>query len=448
MRSRVTLSVDANSGGEAIALALSQILQAQQMLPYESWPQPWQRQVEAACGGKVPLYLVLPNTAQELAAVTSLAHQHRWRVMVAGQGTKLGWGALGRDVELVISIQKLNRLIDHAVEDMTVTVEAGMRFADLQLLLVKHRQWLPLDPMYPAQATLGGILATRDAGSLRHRYGSLRDLCLGLHFVRSDGQTAKAGGRVVKNVAGYDLMKLFAGAYGTLGIVTEMTLRVYPLQSASQTILVTGTATAIHEMTHELLQSTLTPVRMDIEVKSYPETLTLLVQFQSLPESVSAQIERIQAMAQERSLTALILTDKVLTDEAASAREADFSPSNDSILCHVGILSAQSVSSLVALRQIAADHSLIMHGRIHAGSGLGQLYLVGSEAAAETVLMKWRSQCEQWGGFLSVLEAPRSLKQSIDVWGYSGSALDAMRKLKEHFDPQGLLNPGRFVSGI
>ncbi len=439
----MTPPADANSKREAIALALSQILQAQQMLPYESWPQIWQRQVEAACGGKVPLYLVSPNTAQELAAVMSLAHQHRWRVLVAGQGTKLGWGALGRDVELVISIQKLNRLIDHAIEDMTVTVEAGMRFADLQLLLAKHRQWLPLDPIYPTQATLGGILATRDAGALRHRYGSLRDLCLGLHFVRSDGQTAKAGGRVVKNVAGYDLMKLFAGAYGTLGIVTEITLRVYPLQSASQTILVTGTATAIDEITHELLQSTLTPVRMDIEVKSHPEALTLLVQFQSLPESVSAQIERVQAMAQARSLTALILTD-----EADSTGEAASDPGNDSILCQVGVLSAQSVSSLVALRQIAADHSLTIYGRIHAGSGLGQLHLVDSEAVAEAVLMKWRSHCEQWGGFLSVLEAPRSIKQCIDVWGYSGSALDAMRKLKEHFDPQGLLNPGRFVSGI
>jgi glycolate oxidase FAD binding subunit len=447
----VPLPADASAWRDAIALALSQIFQAQQMLPYESWPQPWQQQVEAACGGQVPLYWVLPNTVQELAAVMSLAHQHRWCVLVAGQGTKLGWGALGRDVELVISTQKLNGLIDHAVEDMTVTVEAGMRFADLQLLLAKHRQWLPLDPMYPAQATLGGILATKDAGSLRHRYGSLRDLCLGLHFVRSDGQTAKAGGRVVKNVAGYDLMKLFAGAHGTLGIVTEMTLRVYPLQSASQTILVTGTATAIDEITHELLQSTLTPVRMDIAVKSQTETLTLLVQFQSLPESVSAQIERVQAMAQARSLTAVILTSDVDSSrdaESSPGDNLDNNPGNNSMLCQVGILSAQAVSSLVALRQIAADHSLIMYGKIHAGSGLGQLYLVGSEAGAEAVLIKWRSQCEQCGGFLSVLEAPRSIKQNLDVWGYSGSALDAMRKLKEHFDPQGLLNPGRFVSGI
>jgi glycolate oxidase FAD binding subunit len=443
----VTLSADANAWGEAIVPALSQILPAQQILPYESWPESWQQQVKAACGGNVPLHLVLPNTDLELAAVMSLAHRHRWRVLIAGQATKLSWGALGRDVELVVSTRKLNRLIDHAVGDMTVTVEAGIRFTDLQILLAKHRQWLPLDPTYPAQATLGGILATRDAGSLRHRYGSLRDLCLGLSFVRSDGQIAKAGGRVVKNVAGYDLMKLFSGAYGTLGIVTEMTLRLYPMQATSQTILVTGLVTgdaaAIGEMTDELLQSTLTPALMDVEVNSQSELLTLRLQFQSLPESVSAQIERVQTMAQERSLTSTILTD-----DSDLPDQPDLDLSSGSILCQIGVLSAQAVPSLVTLRQIAADYSLAMEGRIHAGSGLGRLCLRVNEAMAEEILLKWRSHCEQSGGFLSVLEAPVFLKQSVDVWGYSGNALAAMRKLKEHFDPHGLLNPGRFVGGI
>jgi glycolate oxidase FAD binding subunit len=439
----VTLSDDANSGCDAIASALSQILQAQQILPYKSWPESLQRQVKASCGGKVPLYLVLPDTDLELAAVMSLAHRHRWRVLVAGQATKLSWGALGRDVELVVSTRNLNRLVDHAVGDMTVTVEAGMRFTDLQILLAEHRQWLPLDPTYPAQATLGGILATRDAGSLRHRYGSLRDLCLGLSFVRSDGQIAKAGGRVVKNVAGYDLMKLFSGAYGTLGIATEMTLRLYPMQATSQTILVRGGAAVIGEMTAELLQSTLTPVMMDVEVNRQSESLTLRLQFQSLPESVSAQIDRIQTMALSRSLTSTILTDEV-----ESSSQADLSSGDGSILCQIGVLSAQAVSSLVALRQIATEYFLEMEGRIHAGSGLGQLRLKVDEATAQDVLTKWRAHCEQSGGFLSVLEAPVFLKQSMDVWGYSGSALAAMRKLKEHFDPYGLLNPGRFIGRI
>jgi glycolate oxidase FAD binding subunit len=416
------------------------------MIPYDSWPELWQQQVTAIGVDNISsLNLVLPHTAAELAAIMSLAYQHRWRVLVAGQASKLSWGALGHKVDLVVSTQKLNRLIDHAVGDMTVTAEAGMRFADLQKLLEKHHQWLPLDPTYPAQATLGGILSTRDAGSLRHRYGSLRDLCLGLSFVRSDGQLAKAGGRVVKNVAGYDLMKLFSGAYGTLGIVTEVTLRLYPMQPASGTILVLGKPGAMGEMADELLQSTLTSVMMDIEVSGQTEDLTLSMQFQSLPESVSAQIEHVQALAQERSLTSLLLTDTADTPSEADSTLDDHSIS---ILCQVGVLSAQAVSSLADLRNIATEQTLAMKGRIHVGSGLGQLHLSGQETAVKEVLMKWRSRCEQSGGFLSILEAPNSIKQSMDVWGYSGNALGAMRKLKERFDPQGLLNPGRFVGGI
>jgi glycolate oxidase FAD binding subunit len=434
---------------DAIAQALSLALPDQQPIPYDLWPETLQKQVATACGGDAQaLAMVLPRSAVELAAVMSLAHRHRWRVLIAGQATKLSWGALGRDIDLVVGTRKLDRLIDHAVGDMTVTVEAGMRFADLQMLLAKHRQWLPLDPTYPAQATLGGILATRDAGSLRHRYGSLRDLCLGLSFVRSDGQMAKAGGRVVKNVAGYDLMKLFSGAYGTLGILTEMTLRLYPMLAASGTISVTGNAAAICEMTDELLQSTLTPVMLDLSLESQTEALTLSVRFQSLPESVSAQIDQVQAMAQGRSLSAV-----VLTDEPDPLAQTNSPLSYGSILCQVGVLSAQAVSTLTDLRNIAAEHSLVMQGRIHAGSGLGHLRLMGDETAIQAgpiqdVLERWRSRCEQSSGFLSILEAPTAVKQSMDAWGYSGNALDAMRKLKEHFDPQGLLNPGRFVGGI
>ena len=121
---------------------------------------------------------------------------------------------------------------------------------------------------------------------------------------------------------------------------------------------------------------------------------------------------------------------------------------SDPIRCQVGVLSAQTVESLMAFRKVAADHGLTMAGRIHAGSGLGVLWLSGSDAAAREVLLRWRACCEDADGFLTILEAPVALKQSLDVWGYSGNALAAMRSLKEHFDPQELLNPGRFIGGI
>ncbi len=421
------------------APVLVPILSPEQVMPAQAWPELWQRQVRLACTD-IPNVLVLPHTTAELAAAVTLAQQQGWRMLIAGQASKLSWGDLAQGVGLIVSTQRLNRLVDHAIGDMTVTVEAGMRFADLQALLAKHRQWLPLDPAYPDQATLGGILATRDAGSLRHRYGSLRDLCLGLSFVRADGQIAKAGGRVVKNVAGYDLMKLFSGAYGTLGIVTEMTLRTYPTLLEAGVVTVTGRAKPIAALTQELLQSTLTPVQLDVLVESQTEDLTLLVQFQSLPESVAAQTAAVEMLAQALSLSAS-------THSAQLVQEEESSDLLDPIRCQVGVLSVQTVESLVAFRKLAVDHNLRMQGRIHAGSGLGVLSLSGSEAARE-VLMGWRSCCEDADGFLTVLEAPVSLKQSLEVWGYSGNALAAMRALKTHFDPQGLLNPGRFVGKI
>ncbi|MEY2859424.1 MAG: hypothetical protein RLZZ74_3737, partial [Cyanobacteriota bacterium] len=186
-----------------------------------------------------PIYLIFPQTIEALAKIVKQAAQQKWRILICGNASKINWGKITQDIQLVVSTQKYDRLIEHAVGDLTVTVEAGMKLADLQSKLRSHQQFLPLDSAY-GDATLGGIVATADAGSWRQRYGGVRDLLLGLSFVRADGEIAKAGGRVVKNVAGYDLMKLFTGAYGSLGIITQLTFRLYPWITTSQTMLLTG----------------------------------------------------------------------------------------------------------------------------------------------------------------------------------------------------------------
>ncbi|MGB8703297.1 MAG: FAD-binding oxidoreductase [Thermosynechococcaceae cyanobacterium] len=428
---------------DAIAQTLTAELPDETVLPFADWSPDWQVQAKAAYPDAQSLGMVAPQTVAHLSKVMTLVHRNHWQVLVAGQGSKLGWGALARQADLLVSTRHMNRLTDHAIADMTVTVGAGMRFADLQTLLAQQHQWLPLDPSHPHQATLGGILATRDAGSLRHRYGSLRDLCLGLTLVRADGQVAKAGGRVVKNVAGYDLMKLLTGSFGTLGIVAEMTLRVYPLPEACSTMLIQGEPAAIAPLTADLLRSTLTPAAVDIlTAETDPAEIILAIQFQSLPEGVAAQIERVQAMTQ-----ALEVQVKVQT-ETAAAQEWPQTSEETQILCQIGVLAAQAVASLRDLQRCAADHGVALQGRIHAGSGLGKLRLVSHETDDVPLLTQLRSRCEQAGGFLSVLEAPTDLKKRFEVWGYSGNALDAMHKLKKQFDPQGLLNPGRFVGGI
>jgi glycolate oxidase FAD binding subunit len=397
--------------------------------------------------------IAYPHTAAALAAVVAADRQH---LLPCGTGSKLHWGGLvgGQKQEekrplLLVSTERLNRLIDHAVGDLTVTVEAGMRFADLQTTLAKAGQFLAIDPTYPDCATIGGIVATADTGSLRQRYNSVRDMLLGLSFVRADGQFAKAGGRVVKNVAGYDLMKLFTGSYGTLGIITQVTFRVYPLPETSQTIVLSGAASAIAQATQTLLSSALTPACADVLSESVAAELAIVgtalaVRFQSIAASVQEQSQRLTDVGQVLGLNSTTFSgadDTALWQRLQKYMTAD--NQTDAITCKIGIRPSDAVDLLTTLKDFAIAP---WFGQIHTASGLGRLALNG--ATPPETLLKMRSFCQVKGGFLSLLQAPIVVKQAIDVWGYDGNAMPLMRQLKQQFDPDNRLSPHRFVGGI
>ncbi len=399
-----------------------------------------------------PLTVVAPRTTSDLAKAIALAYQHQWRSLVLGQGSKLGWGQPAPHIDLGITTCHLNHCIDYAIADMTVTVEAGMTLTDLQTKLGQQRQWLPIDPAYPEIATLGGIVATRDTGSLRHRYGGIRDLLLGLTFVRSDGEVAKAGGRVVKNVAGYDLMKLFTGSFGTLGILTELTFRVYPIPEQSGTVLLHGPSEAIGAIAQQIQSSTLTPTVLDLRVgldtPSQPEHLTLILRFQSLAAGVAAQVEQIQTWAIAQPVQIEVLRDVAENQWWQTQSQQLWQTVSRQVLCKIGGLPAQAANLLSQLQKASIALGLQLQGRIHRGSGLGQIWLQGDPAVLVQGVPQLRQHCEQAGGFLSILEAPIAVKTQLEVWGYQGNALNAMQILKHKFDPQHILNPGRFVGGL
>lgn len=390
------------------------------------------------------IYLVFPPTVSSLAAIVREAHQQQWRLLICGNGSKLDWGGITQKIQLVISTQKCDRLMEHAVGDLTVTVEGGMKLQDLQKQLSKHQQFLPLDPAYPQEATIGGIIATANTGSWRQRYGGIRDLLLGISFIRADGKIAKAGGRVVKNVAGYDLMKLFTGAYGTLGIISQATFRTYPLPPASKTLLLSGKETDIAQVSQIIRNSGLTPTALDLLSASVIKQLNLgtnlglAVRFQSIPASVTQQATQIQDWAQQYNLTAHSYQDREETELWQTLKKIIYLNDEKSIICKLGILP----NAAVKLMQQLHDETKAI---IHAGSGLGQLHLT-SEAVAE--ISQLRSLLGQDQGFLTILSAPLDVKQQLDVWGYQGNALDTMNKIKNQFDPQNILNPGRFVGNI
>ncbi len=411
--------------------------------------------------------IIFPNTPEQLAKVLATANQHGWQILPCGAGSKLGWGGVvgekGRGQKakgkgegeatpglLVVSTERLNRLIDHAVGDLTVTVEAGMRFADLQAILAKEGQFLAIDPAYPDQATIGGIVATADTGSLRQRYNSVRDMLLGITFVRADGQIAKAGGRVVKNVAGYDLMKLFTGSYGTLGIITQVTFRVYPLPATSQTILLTGESMALSQAASTLLVSALTPIGVDllsselVQSLGCGQTMGLAIRFQGSVPGVNEQITRMVEVAEKLGLTHRLLSSPDEEPLWQQLREQMTTrPQETGITCKIGVRASEAVSVLQQLEQLPIPNCLV---QIHLASGLGRLSF--HPMIEPGLFSKVRSLFQENNGFLSILEAPVSFKQQVDVWGYNGNALDTMRQIKQQFDPDYRLSPHRFVGRI
>jgi glycolate oxidase FAD binding subunit len=387
----------------------------------------------------IPLPIGLPTSAAELAELVRVAHQAKSPLMVAGNSSKLDWGGMVTGATSIVSTQQLDRLIAHAVGDLTVTIEAGMKFAQLQEILATADQFLPLDPAYPNSSTIGGIIATADTGSLRHRYGGVRDLLLGISFVRADGQIAKAGGRVVKNVAGYDMMKLFTGSYGTLGILTEVTLRVYPLPANSGTVILTGAIAGLSQAAKSLLASTLTPIAVDVlstELSQQLEignTPSLVVKFATIPESIEQQSAQLVLIGQALGLNAVCWQGNQAEQLWLGIQTRIWGSAP--IGCKFGVRSTAALDMIALLDQLTANTAT---GVIHLSSGIGVCALTDASH-----IQPLRTNCEAAGGFLSVLQAPVDLKQKIDVWGYRGNAVPLMREIKQQFDPLGILNPGR-----
>jgi glycolate oxidase FAD binding subunit len=416
---------------EKITQALKQIVEPSALRLLGEWLE------RTACDLDADIPVVFPENAAQLSQIVSECARQKWRMVPCGHGSKISWGGLPEKIDLLISTARLNRLIDHASGDLTVTAEAGMGFQDLQIILGQQGQFLALDPAYPEQATLGGLIATNDAGSLRYRYGSLRDLCLGVTFVRWDGEIVKAGGRVVKNVAGYDLMKLLTGSFGTLGIVTEMTFRLYPVPKASRTILIIGgTALALFRA---LKTSALTPSAVDLLSAStvrqlgYGNEPALAVRFWNIPESVEVQSQELIAMAGTTKTVQLSGETEIQFQD--QLRGHFWSREKSGVVAKVGILPTELPNLLPEIETLGAT------GWFHS-SGVG---LVRWEDTSVATIDQLRKFVETRQGFLTLVEAPAALKAQLDVWGYSGNALKLMKTLQRQFDPQTLLSPGRFL---
>ncbi len=406
--------------------------------PDSLYPATW----EDAIDGIQPDWVVEPSSADEVAGVLRHAGRGGRGIIPRGGGTKLGWGNRPRSADLVLSTRRLDRVLEHAWGDMTATIEAGCTVARAQEVLAQHGQRLALDPLWPDRATIGGVLATNDSGSLRVRFGAMRDLIIGATVVLADGTVARSGGKVVKNVAGYDLPKLLTASLGTLGVITEATFRLHPLPRESHTVTLAMPSTgATAELLRAISSSHLTPSGVQIRVSSeLPPHVD--VRFEGIVEAV------LDAQSQQLRQFARAAEEVPAPGDVWRAREALWHGTEPSVVCKLSVLPANLAGFCDMVQHVASVLHLTW-SIVAQSVGVGWLRLQGSHEqgllAAFGVL---RSRIAEQDGSLVLAQAPPEVKARVDVWGGGGDALSLMRSVKARFDPQGLLNPGRYVGGI
>jgi len=400
---------------------------------------------------------VFPGSVEEVSAVLALADRAAVPVIPWGGGTAIGTGAPPARPGIVLGLGRLNRLLEHEPGDLTATIEAGMTVEALQTALQARGQWFSLDPPDADAATIGGVLSANASGSRRHLYGTARDLLIGVTIVCADGAVVRGGGKVVKNVAGYDLPKLFVGAHGTLGIIVAATLKLRPKPEAET--LVAAAFDSLKDCglaTRALMASDLIPSAVDLLDGESAATIglpgdrpALVVGFDGLPEQVEWQRAELARLCREAGGGELRgLPAATWAALPVAARRAVAGPA---AVMRLSVLPARVAE--VVERASATARSLGLRAAFSAHAGVGVIsgaLAPGPDAVARvaSTLSDWRAAARGAGGHATLEVAPLAVKEAVGVWDQPGPAGRLMGRIKAQLDPNGILNPGRFVGGI
>ncbi len=346
-----------------------------------------------------------PSSLPELADFIQTCYHQKQKLRIVGNGSKQHWEQA--DDRILVSPRELPLIFEHSADDLVVTVSANMPFGELQSRLERSKQFLAIAPPYADQASVGGIIATGITASIRHRYGGVRDMVLGIQFMRADGVIAKAGGKVVKNVAGYDLMKLLTGSWGTLVLITQVTLRLYPLSASRHTVQISGTSDQIKELTACLLRSGLTPTSVDLRSgQTELDQVHLLVEFAGLSASVSAQGDRLLQLVQNL---------ENLQVKSLPAPPSLWQEDHGTVLIKLGILPSQAINLIQKFNQYSIQ--------IHAGSGIGIAHI------PHQIVPCFLKYCQENRGYGQILHPP-------DIRGIADNKSNSIQQaIKQKFDP-------------
>lgn len=411
--------------------------------------------LEGACGevtqagagdavdGVAPAVVVRPASTAEVSETLRAAATHGLAVVPRGRGTTITWGRPPNRADVLLDLSRLDQVLDHAAGDLVVQTQAGARLGDVQRVVGQARQRLAVDETVPG-ASIGGTLAAARSGPLRTGFGTVRDLLIGVTVVRADGVVAKAGGRVVKNVAGYDLGKLVIGSFGTLAVITEAVFRLHPAPVARRHVSVpVSSAQEAHTAAHAMVHSQVVPSAVELDWAQGRGTLGVLL------EGVPQGVEGRAATAARLLGAGAAVAEDPPAGWGTYPWPLDAGGEADREARRVAVKLTFALSGLGDVVSAAAAAEVPLHLRGSAGAGVLYAAAPGDTepAALSRTVDQLRGVCARHGGALVVLDAPRALKESLDTWG-PVPALDLMRRVKDQFDPDHRLSPGRFVGGI
>jgi glycolate oxidase FAD binding subunit len=411
---------------------------------------------EFAVDGKIPKLIVYPTSSEEISEILRVANEEEASICLRSQGTKIGTGNIPKSIDIVICMSRFCRIVEHDFGNLTVTVETGVKLSELQRVLEDKKQFLPVDPVCSSKSSVGGIVASNSNGPRRLRYGSVRDLLIGMKAVLPTGQKIRAGGKVVKNVAGYDMCKLFVGSFGTLGIITEATFKLYPLPEVQKTILLLfENAVQAFEHVSSLLGSVFFPASIvvlnysalnflssKIDIALTENMCCLAIRLEGFSESVQREYDEIQKMRVVYTKT----LEGTEQDKFWTAL-SDFyciSGSNFSFKGSVPV----SITSNIFRRVEENSKNLELSISIisHAGSGIIYIFFSTQELGkAIQFTNELGFYIEKEGGYFVVESAPSEVKKKINIWGYFSGGMKIMHDIKKKFDPGDILNPGRLI---
>lgn len=411
--------------------------------------------------GNSGLVHVYPTSEEEVAALLRYAHAHGKSVTIQGNGSKRGFGGLKESYDIVLALSNYTGIIEHAPGDMIVTVKAGTPFHELQAYLGQHQQQVSLDPPMPHASTIGGVVASNESGPKRLGYGSARDVVVGLKVVYPDGTVIRTGGKVVKNVAGYDMNKLFIGSMGTIGVITEITLKLRPLPKAESLVLVSFRDHRLDELQSFVirqLDSMLEPKAFELLTPSLAERLadrkqlTLAIGFEDVESAVMYQENKLQQEVPEHADARILRKEELrafwerLYSISPAGPEQPSEPIRAAL--KIGVKNMDILRVLQEGADLERRYKLKVYAHGGFGHGLCQMVLEGGSRDVPSAIRALRGTVGQLKGHVMVKHAPLPLRQSIDAWGDPPDYFFLLKGIKAKIDPRRVLNDQRFIGGI